>query len=141
MKNSVAFDFRQGRVRVQTLGSGVSAAAYSGMVDVSSFGTLRAWSLEGKANRTALVIDTTKLVTMVDMEQDFFPSPQTLTSLPGVVICREDQLRPWQRYATKLGVFGVLRVVFLESERGQALELAEFFARHDPLRELDLQLV
>lgn len=139
MNNAVTVDIRQGRVRIENLTCGVSAASYSGLVDKATFDALRATALEKAKNRDALIIDTSRVVTTVNMSEDFFPDPDALTRLPGVVVCREDQLEPWQRYSAKLAEYGVIRVVFLHSERERALDLAEFFARSSRPQELSLQ--
>lgn len=128
MKGSVAYDHRYGRVRIKNLDCGVSAASYSGMVDMEGFEALRKTALKISMRKSVLIIDTSKVITTVDLTQEFIPNPDALTRLPAVVICRADQLVPWQRYAEKLGRFGVLRVVFLDSERDQALNLAQTLA-------------
>lgn len=128
MNNSVRYDLRQARVRIQNFKGGISAAVYSGMVDAESFEVLSLAAVKMAQSKHVLVIDTSKVFTTVDLSQEFTPAPNGLARLPGVVICREDQLVPWQRYAAKLAQYGVIRVVFLDSERAQALSLADFFA-------------
>jgi len=135
MKSSVAYDHLYGRVRIRNLDCGVSAASYSGLVDMEGFEALRETAIKMGKRESVLIIDTSKVITTVDLTQEFIPNPDGLTRLPAVVICRADQLVPWQRYAEKLGLLGVLRVVFLDSERDQALRLAQTLALAAQLRE------
>lgn len=128
MNKTEIYVFRYGRVKISSPSSEISVAEYSGMVNMDCFGMLRQVAIDKAQNRQVLVIDTSKVVVTDDLTRFVEPNPDALTHLPGVVICREDQLCLWRQYAKKLAGFGVVRSVFLDSEREQAMKMARTFS-------------
>jgi len=139
MNKTEIYVFRHGRVKISSPSSEISVAEYSGMVKVNCFGILRQVAIEKAQNKQVLVIDTSKVVVIDDLRCLIEPDPDVLTYLPGVVICREDQLDLWILYAQKLARFGVVRSVFLDSERDQAMRMARTYSLFFRLPESDLK--
>lgn len=139
MNKTEIYVFRHGRVKISSPSSEISVAEYSGMVKVDCFSILRQVAIEKAQNKQVLVIDTCKVVVIDDLRCLIEPDPDALTYLPGVVICREDQLDLWVLYAQKLARFGVVRSVFLDSERDQAMRMARTYSLFFRLPESDLK--
>ncbi len=139
MNKTEIYVFRYGRVKISSPSSDISVAEYSGIVNIDCFSILRQVAIEKAQNKQVLVIDTCKVVVVDDLTCFIEPNPDALTYLPGVVICREDQLYLWIQYAQKLARFGVVRSVFLDSERDQAMRIARTYSLFFRLPESDLK--
>jgi hypothetical protein len=122
------WDCGAGRVRVRQEGSGIYLAEYSGVIGDACFEALRGHVVAATMGARVLVLDMCKVLS-THAKAPVAPRAYPPRSAPGVVICRADHHAMWSAYATTVAALGVMRVVFLESERGLALRLAQVLAQ------------
>ena len=122
---SVTFHCGAGQVRVRTMQDGVCSIVYSGVIGDVCFANLRQNVVLATLGAKVLLIDMTGVLSTSVLVPPVPASLYPNTAPPGVVICREDQLSTWRQYAGDIAEHGIMRLVFLDSERELALLVAQ----------------
>ena len=122
---SVTFHCGAGQVRVRTMQDGVCSIVYSGVIGDVCFANLRQNVVLATLGAKVLLIDMTGVLSTSVLVPPIHAGLYPIDAPPGVVICREDQLSTWRQYAGDIAEHGIMRVVFLDSERALALLVAQ----------------
>lgn len=118
-----------GRVKVRELVGGVVSVKYSGVIGDVNFDFLRKNVLVATQPARALLIDMSAILSTTVIVPPIPSNLYQFSPAPGVVICRHDQLKIWREYAKDVSEFGVIRVVFSDQRREQALRAAQVLCR------------
>ncbi len=113
-----------GRAQVISLNPLVGEARYSGVIGNDTFAFLRAEVLRKTQSAKSLVLDMTRILSTSTVVPPIPIGTYPTNSAPAVVICRPDQIQGWTEYSQNAAATGVVRIVFLESERVQAVSVA-----------------
>ena len=125
---SAVFNCGPARVRVRTLQNGIFSVVYSGVIGAMSFASLRQNVILATLEARGLLIDMTAVLSTCVLVPPIPTSLYPSNSAPGVVVCRVDQLTTWQQYASDIAGHGIMRIVFLDSERALAQSVARSLA-------------
>lgn len=117
-----------GRVTIRRLPTGVAMAAYSGVIGVKCFDNLRQTVIEATRGASVIILDMTAMLSTTVLVPPIPADLYQANAVPGVVICREDQISVWQNYAGAVAELGIMRIVVLDSERALAQSVANSLA-------------
>lgn len=123
------FSRNGGRVKVHEMAGGVISVKYSGVIGECNFGILRKSVLESTQSAGVLLIDMSCILQTTLVAPPIPVGVYQAAQAPGVVICRDDQLKTWREYAKEAAEFGITRVVFSDHRRAQALRAAQVLHR------------
>jgi len=127
------------RATVWQEGDYVFGASYSGVLSRSCFSHLRANVIEATQKARVMKIHMEKAL-MAGMEPIIPPGIYRGNMAPAAIIVRPDQLDIWTDYADKLAELGIMRVVFLYSQRAEQQLFLDCLSGAQALREHQLRL-
>lgn len=124
---SNAYCWGGGQVSVYEVAPQVYRLSYAGPVSGECFDNLRTYAVGATRGARALIIDVSAVLS-TSSPVPIPPAQCLMTLVGGVIICRPDQKSRYDAYAVTLLASGVIRLVFLDSEREVARESALLLA-------------
>jgi hypothetical protein len=103
---------------------GVSLASYRGPIDAETLVDFRTKVIEQSTGVKAFVVEVQAALLLMGIDP-FIPSESDYSAIPdGVIVCRLDQIDVMCQYSRYMADRGIIRSVFLQSERNEALGFA-----------------
>lgn len=135
--NKREYTCESARATVWQEGEYVFGASYSGVLSRACFADLRASVINATQKARVMRIHMEKAV-MLDMSPIVPPGVYLGNMAPAAVIVRPDQVDVWADYADKLAELGIMRVVFLYSQRAEQQLFVDCLSGAQSLRERQL---
>ena len=137
--NKREYTCESARATVWQEGDYVFGASYSGVLSRACFATLRASVIKATQEARVMRIHMEKAV-IADMTPGIPSGIYRDNMAPAAIVVRPDQIDVWSDYADKLEELGIMRVVFLYSQRAEQQLFVDCLSGVQALREHQLRL-